>query len=205
MKKIFSLFLVLIFLSGCIPSLEQGEELVKEGIHKIKAELQKDLGVDEYAMREGDSVTVDNKVVRLISYNADYVTVFDVDGQEREMRETQDPQIVNGIELTMKKRQFDASDMDNNHVVVKIVRYVSGENEYIFYLNDEKEILGHTVKLNKLEKDGTVTLSVDVANDLRIMVDRSDGVADIYVSNIRPNYRAIASERYVILKIVEKP
>lgn len=203
MKKILTVFLVLL-LAGCIPSLEDTQDMMKEGYTKLRAELQKDLGVDEYNMQEGDYITVGGMRVTLEIFDADYVVVFDVDGHKREMRETQDPQIVNGVELTILWRKFDASDMEGNYVKVRAKKYAPNIDEYVFYLEDEKQILGHTVSLIKLNKDGSVSMKVD-DEEVRIMEDKQEGIRDIYISNIRPNYRAIASERYVILKITQKP
>lgn len=205
MKKIFGLFLMLVFLSGCIPSLEQVNGMVKEGVHKLKAELQKDLGIEEYSMQVGDYVMVDNKLVRLESYNSDYVVEFDIEGHKVEMRTTQEPLIVEGLELTIKEFRFDASSLEKNYVKVKVTRFVPDEDYYLFYLDDIKNVLGHDIELINIEKSGTVLIRVDMVNELRIMEDATEGVANLYISNARPVYRAINNERHVILKIVEKP
>jgi hypothetical protein len=203
MRKILALFLILL-LSGCfqVPSPEDLKEGAKE---IIKDRLGQEIGVAGFDMKEGDTVTVDNKVVRLVSFSPDYVVVFDIDGQEREMRETQDPQIVNGIELTIKGWKFDASNLAGNYVKADIKKYIPGEDEYLFYLDDMKAILGHEIKLSKLDKDGSVSFMVDSVNDIRVREDMQEGVLDIYISNIRPNFRAIASERYVIVRVEKKP
>lgn len=203
MRKILALFSILL-LAGCL-QVPSPDDLAEGAKNIIRDKLGQEIGIAGFDMKEGDTVTVDSKVIRLVSFNPDYVVVFDVDGQEREMRETQDPQIVNGIELTIKYRKYDATDLENTYVKTDIVKYVPGKDEYLFYLDDVKQILGHTVGLDMLEKDGTVTLSVDTTNSLRVMEDRQEGILDIYITNIRPNHRAIASERYVILKIVKKP
>jgi hypothetical protein len=205
MKKILNLFLLMVFLAGCVvPSLEETQTMAKESLNKLRAELQSNLGIDEYNMQVGDYVTVDGKIVRLLSYNSDYVTEFDVDGTTREMRETQDTQIINNLELTILRFKYDATDLSNSYVTARIKKFVPKTDEYLMYLGDSKEILGHTIKLDKLEKDGTVSLMIDSVNSLRIMKDKTETISDIYVSNVRPNYRAIASERYAIVKITGK-
>ena len=202
MRKILALFSILL-LAGCleVPSPDELKEGVKE---IIRDQLGQEIGVS-VDMKEGDTITVDSKIVRLVSFNSDYVVVFDVDVQEREMRETQVPQIVNGIELTIKGWKFDASSIEDNYVSANIVKYVPGEDEYLFYLDDVKTILGHEVKLSKLDKDGSVSLMIDSVNEIRVREDMQEGVLDIYISNLRPNFRAIASERYVIVKVEKKP
>lgn len=201
-KKLFGLLLILL-VAGCIQV--DIKSTVEEGVETVKGKLSEELGIGEYALNIGDMVTVDGKIVRLESFNPDYVVVFDVDGKKIEMQETQDSQVVNGLELTIVKSIFDASAVEENYVKVKVVKYVPGEDEYIFYLEDGKEIAGYEIELLKLDKDGTVTVRVDMANEVRVMEGKTEPASGLYVSNLRPNHRAIASERYVILKITEKP
>ncbi len=203
MRKILALFSILL-LAGCL-EVPSPDDLAEGAKDIIRDQLGQEIGVAGYDMKVGDTITVDSKIVRLVSFSPDYVVIFDVDGQEREMRETQDPQIVNGIELTIKGWKFDASSIENNYVKVDIVKYIPGEDEYIFYLDDVKTILGHEVKLSKLDKDGSVSFMVDNVNEIRVREDMQEGVLDIYISNLRPNFRAIASERYVIVKVEKKP
>ncbi len=193
-KWIAFLFLTLLA-TGCIQTQELGRQV---------GQVKEDLGITEYDMKIGDTVTVDNKVVRLESYDADYVIIFDVDGTKREMRETQDPQIINGLEITIQRFKYDATDIENNYVHVKIVKYVPKQDEYLFYLQDVKTISGYEAELVKIEKDGTVTVRVDNTNEDTIMEDKTKPIGNLYVTNVRPNYRAIASERYAILKVTEK-
>ena len=206
MNKILSLFLLMVFLSGCVPSLVETEEMAKKGIYKIKEELQKELNIEEYVMHVEDTVVVDNKVVRLESFNADYEVVFDVEGHKVIIKTSRDPLIVEGLELTIVPPfTYDSVDVESNYVKVRIVRFVPEEDQYLFYLGDVKEVLGHKVELVKIDKEGAVDLMVDRINSLRLMEDKTEAVANLYVSNVRGVYRAIASERHVILKIVEKP
>ncbi len=195
MKKIiYVLMLVTLLVGGCIET----------SIDKVKEEMV-DLGVGEYTMKVGDKVTVDNKPVVLESFNADYVTVFDVDGAKREIRETQDAQIINGLELTIKRFNFDVGNIAENSVNVNIVRFIPGADEYLFYLKDVKTILGRKVELIDIKKDDTIVIRVDTLNEKRIMDGKTEAIASLYVSNVNPKYRAIASERYVIVKVVEQP
>lgn len=196
MKIKLVVFLLLTLLAaGCIQTQELGRQV---------GQVKEDLGITEYDMKIGDTVTVDNKLVRLESYDADYNVIFDVDGTKREMRETQDPQIVNGLEITIQKFRYDISDVENNYIHVKIVQYVPKQDEYLFYLQDVKTILGSSVELLNIEKDGTISVRVDKANEDRVMEGKTKLIGNLYITNVKPNYRAIASERYAILKAVER-
>lgn len=195
MRKTLIGLLLLILLAGCIP-IEQP---------KAESKQEAQLGISEFTMREGGSVTVDGKQVRLESYSPDYVCVFDVGGEKREMGNTQDAQIVNGLELTIQKFKYDITDKTQSYVLIKIVKYTPKIDEYLFYLSDEKDILGSKVKLNRIEKDGTIEMKVGTLDPKRIMEGRTEAIGTLYITNVRPNYRAIASERYVIIRVVEKP
>ncbi len=207
MRKILSLLLLVILFSGCIPSLEEAEVMVMEGAYKLKAELQKDLNINEYAMRVGDSVTIENKLVKMESFDSNYEVVFDVDGAKVMIKESSYPLIVNGLELTiMPPFTYDPmDDVENNYVKVKVMKFVPKEDHYLFYLDDERTILNHHIKLMNIDKEGTVVLRVDTVNEMRLMEDKTEGVLNLLISNAKPAYRAIASERYVILKVVESP
>lgn len=194
MKKLIVFLLATILIAGCVQTNQLGKEV----------QVGQELGITEYDLRVGGTITVDNKVVRLESFDSGPVTVFDVDGTKREMTETQDPQIINGLEVTLQKFKYDASDMDNNYVHVKILKYVPKEDEYLFYLNDVKKILDYNVELLDIQKDGTIVVMVDNANQKRIMEGKTELVNTLYISNVRPNHRAIGSERYAIVKVTEK-
>ena len=200
MKKTLIGLLLILLVAGCI-SFDQ----VKEGAETIKEKIDTELGVTGYDMKVGDSITVDGKTVKLESFNADYVTVFDVGGQQIEMHETQDPQIVSGIEITIKRFNYDATNLESNSVKVDIKKYVPELDHYIFYLEDEKEFFGHKIALARLYKEGSIDLMIDNVNPLTLMEEETKEIADIYITNIRPNFRAIASERYVIIKVSQKP
>ena len=200
MKKTLIGLLLVLFVAGCV---DFGS--LKEGAETVKDRIDTELGITGYDMLVGDSITVNGKEVRLLSFDADYKIVFDVDGQQIEMDKTQDPQIVNDIEITIKKFNFDATDLDSNSVRLDIRRYVPELDHYQFYLENEIEILGHMVKFVKLDKDGSINLLIDSINDLRLMEGKTGDIANLYITNVKPNYRAIASERYVIIKVTEKP
>lgn len=207
MKRLFAFCLLLVFIAGCVPfgkEIPKPTDIVVRAGTELSESLKKvtgELGANEYLMTPESKVNIDGKLVTLKEMTFDYRMTFVVDGQEYLISRTNEPEIINGAEITVKKVSFDPEAKDT-YAIVKIVKYTTGENEHLMYIDSSVSVGGKKVQVTMFNNDESIYVKVDTTED-RIREGETKVINELSITNIKTNLRAITSEKYSILKIEE--
>ncbi len=200
MKRILFCLLV-IFLVGCIPL----EEIKEEGVEKYVQEgvgFVKEIVANEYKFTAGGSTVVEGIKITLIEITPDYEVKLKVKDIEYTIYETQKREIIDGLDILAKEIKFDPTDK-NTYVILKVIKYEAKPNEYLMYLNDEITVEDYTITLLDVDTDKLKSLNLRVHNtDTRINKGKTETLHNLEITNIETNPRAIAFERYAIIKVI---
>lgn len=208
MKRALLFCLLLVLITGCVLQEKISEQPVKDVVVRVGGELSEKLeqlkgglGSNEYLMTPESKVTIAGKLVTMKEMTFDYDITFVVDGHEYMVSETNKPDILEGIEITVKKVSFDPEGKET-YAITKIVQYTPGANEYLMYLEDATTVGGKAIKLTAFNSDGSIYVRVESTED-RIREGETKTIRDLKITNVKTNLRAITSEKYSILRIEE--
>lgn len=203
MKKILLCLLVL-FLVGCIPleglkeqGPEQVEEYVQEGVGFVK-----EIVANEYKIKPGGSLVVDGVKVQLTDITSEYEVKIKVNDIDYTIYETQKQEVVDGLDFKAKEIKFDPTGKDT-YTILKIVKFVPNENEYLLHINEEAVIGDHKVTMLAVDTDTlqSILVRVDTA-DKRINKGQTERINNLDIINVDTNPRAVTSEKYAIIKVI---
>lgn len=208
MKRALLFCLLLVLITGCVIQEEISEQPVKDLVTRVSGELSEslqkltgELGTNEYLMTPGSKVTIDGKLITMKEMTFDYDITFVIDGQEYMVSETNKPEILAGVEITVKKVSFDPEGKET-YAITKIVKYTPGANEYLMFKDDIVKVGEKSIKLTEFNSDGSIYVRVESTED-RIREGDTKTIRDLKITNVKTNLRAITSEKYSILRIEE--
>ena len=200
MKKIL-ICLLLIFIMGCIPL----EEIKEEGVEKYVEEgvgFVKEIVADEYKFIPGGSIVIEDTKLEVIDINTEYEVTVKVKDIEYVIYETQQREIIDGLDITAKEIKFDPTG-ENTYVILKAVKYEANPNEYLMYINDEITVADHIVILLNVDTDKLQSISIRVdTTDNRVNKGKTVQAHNLEITNIDTNPRAVTSEKYAIVKVI---
>lgn len=160
----------------------------------------------EYLIKDGDTVTFEDKeiTVKGVGILQDGVAAtVDVDGVEREIYGTKTVEIINGLKV-----QILNYEQLKNSVLIKVEKFVLGQNEYLINTRTVLQLPGKPeVKIIDILDDGAIILHVisDGALDkLTLDEGKTATVQGITITNIEGFPRTISGikiDKYAIIKV----
>lgn len=189
------------------PKEEFKEEIIEqpEIVEEVKEEITETPG--EYAMKEGDMVTFENKAItvnKIGFFQGKLAVTVNVDGTEREIYDTKNPEIINWLKIQVLKYE-----QLKNFITLKIEKFELGANEYLV---DTRTVLTKPGKpelriLNILD-DGAILFDVEQGANLDSKINLDEGetttVQGVTITNIDGFPRTISGiklEKYAIIKV----
>lgn len=186
---------------------EPKEEIIEqpEIVEEIKEEITETLG--EYVMKEGDTVTFEGKqiIVNKVGFFQGRLAVtVTVDGTERELYDTKNPEIINWLKVQVLKYE-----QLKNSITLKVEKFELGANEYLI---DTRTVLTKPGKpeiriINVLD-DGAILFDVEQGANLDSKINLDEGetttVQGVTITNIDGFPRTISGiklEKYAIIKV----
>lgn len=216
--SIFSLIILSFFLSGCTtcnkPYIKVGNSCcldnndnsicdVDEDIAK-EAPKETTLANDEYLfnINEVKMLSQWGKEVRLISADNEGKIVVKVNNVERDIKETKYMEIIDGLEITNQRINFDI-DPSKIYVILKIDKYTEKPDEYLVEIDKSITIKGNTITFKEVDpKDHSIQVSVNGKNYVRIREGYTENIENLEITNVKAFPRDIRYENYAILKII---
>lgn len=213
-KYLAILFLVLILISGCshypstdgeknnIVDKEETEIIYGEPDEKPKEVVQTPNKL--YILKKGESVTVDNIIIRVLEFSYDEKLSLEIGGEVRQLEETKEEMIVQGLVIIL-----DAFDFETGKIGLIIEPLVLGANEYFFKQGGNVKVGSSVFTLDKILTDDLKQIEVKVfAYDTqyaeRIKEGATKDVGSLRVTNIKTNPRGITLEKYSVVRIEQK-
>lgn len=205
MKKIL-LSLLVLFLIGCVP-LQPKEEL-EEGPEEVESYVSEGVGfvkmimANEYKISPVGSIMVESTKISVESITDEYEVELLVGDTPYVIYETNKPEIVNNIEIIAKEIKYGTTP-EKTYVILKAKSYQPKANEYLMHINDKITIGEHTITLMSVDTDTlhSIQLVVDTT-DKRLNKGQTAVINNMEVTNVDTNQRAMASEKYAIIRAV---
>jgi len=218
--SIFSLVLFSFLLTGCTtcnkPYIKVGNSCCldnngngicdkDENIAKEKPIQGVNLSSDEYQFNVSESKMLSQwgKEVTLVNMDNEGKIVVKVNDVTREIKETNYMEIVDGLEITNKRINYDYVDPSKKYVILKIDKYTEGPNEYLVNIDKPIYVKGNTILFKEVDtKDHSIQVSVNGKSYTRIREGYTENVEGLQITNIKSFPRDTRYENYVILKII---
>lgn len=206
MKKILFSLLIL-FLMGCVP-LQQIKQPVEENIGEVENLVEegtgfvKEIVAEEYKITPGGAMTVEGIKLKVVDITPDYEILLNVDDIDYIIYETHKQEIVRGLEIVVNDKKFDPTGK-NTYVILKVTKFVPGENEYLMYNNDQITVADKVITLSSVDTDTLQSILIKVNNiEKRLNKGQTENINNLAVTNVNTNPRAVTSEKYAIVKVV---
>ncbi len=217
-KLLIFLLITFVFITGCTtcnkPYIKVGNECcldnndnsicdADENIAK-EAPKEETLGSDEYQFKinEVKMLAQWGKEVKLISVDNDGKIVVKVNDVERDIKETKYMEIIDGLEITNQRINFDI-DPNKIYVILKINMYVEKPNEYLVKIDKPITVKINTIIFKEVDpKDHSIQVSVNNKNYIRIREGYTENIENLQITNVKAFPRDIRYENYAILKII---
>lgn len=154
--------------------------------------------------REGGILFLGDKEVIIKKIGIDSKIEIEFEGSTKEIYETKQPVRLGDYELMAMK--IDINYDTGSTVNLESRKIELGENEYLFWFKESKNILDKEVTLTDVPKDEFNTILVDVStksksDSLRIHQGESKTFDNLEITNVRSVPRAVSAEKYAIIKI----
>lgn len=156
---------------------------------------------DEFKLVKGDSVKVAGKIFTLVDYSifqGKLETVVDVDGMEKIIYGTKEPEVVNGLRITPL-----SVDRLQTYILVNVEPLKLQADEYLLEVDKDTVVLGERLRLRDVQDDNGVLVE-NADSDIRVFVmpGITKTLDGLRITNVESFFRTVKSERYAILKIV---
>jgi hypothetical protein len=222
--SIFSLMLFSLLLTGCTscnkPYIKVGNSCCldnndnnicdkDENIAKEKPQ-ETQLASDEYQFKINEIKTLNqwDKEVTLVSMDNEGKIVVKVNGVEREIKETNYMEIIDGLEITSKRINYDYVDPNKNYVILKINKYTEKPDEYLVNIDKPIKVKGEllTITLKDIDyEDHSIKINVNNENLIRIREGYTENIyiiPGLEITNVKAFPRDIRYENYAIIKVI---
>ncbi len=155
---------------------------------------------DVFTLQKGESIMFDGKKVRLLDVFSDGITYIDVSGVTREIKATNQLEIINGLEVIVKGLNYVVTDPDSSTATLKIDTLVLNSSEYLFFVDNPQVVEGVEVTVKGITPS---YILVDTPNVLgmKIYPGNSKVFSGLNITNVKAFPRGIRVEDYAILRI----
>lgn len=163
MRRIAILVVLLVILGivaiGCsqqpsqiinLPKVEPEKE-IQEPVQVPEPVKEILLGIGEHTLGVYDSVNVLGKIVRINAIDRVSGVLVDVDGKEGYIVNTKDFEVINGLKVEVKSKDF--SDNNNPKIVIAFDEFKLGSDEYLFFPDSPLSLNEKTLKLKEVGSD----------------------------------------------------
>ncbi len=210
MKRIFIVILVLLvgLIYGCVVQKSDDVGSINFDNSKITGKEESVVNNGEIiktnVYMEGDILFLGNKEATIKKIGIDSKIEIEFEGSTKEIYETKQPVRLGDYELMATK--IDINYDTGSTVTLESRKIELGENEYLFWFKESKDILGKKVTLTDVSKDEFNTILVDVStksksDSLRVHQGESKAFDNLEITNVRSVPRVVSAEKYAIIKV----
>ncbi len=155
---------------------------------------------DIFTLRKGESIVFKDKKVKLLDVFSDGITYVDVSGVMREIKATNQMEIINGLEVIVRNLNYVVTDPDSSTATLKLSPLILNSSEYLFFVDNPQVVEGVEVTVKGITPS---YILVDTPNVLgmKIYPGNSKVFSGLNITNVKAFPRGIRAEDYAILRI----
>lgn len=177
------------------------EEVIEEVVEEKPEEI---ITTNEFFLKLGESTKFDGKVITLVRLDNIPLlkAVFDVDGVERDVIETKNLEIINGLEVTIIRYHN-----IENAVTVKLEKFELGEGEELVDTRTTLTKFGKEIIIKNILDKGEVLLDVidpkTGDSDTKVIIKEGESatIQGITITNINGFPKGTKIDSFAIIKI----
>ncbi len=157
---------------------------------------------DIFTLKKGESIVFKDKKVKLLDVFSDGITYIDVSGVTREIKATNQLEIINGLEIVVKGLNYVVTNPDSSTAILKINPLVLNSSEYLFFIDDSQVVENVEVTLKGVTPS-YVLVDTPSALGMKIYPGSSKVFSGLNITNVKAFPRGVRAEDYAILRITK--
>jgi len=208
MKWLFAV-LILLLLAGCqapaidlepVTEEQEIEETLEETIEEVDT-------APYYNFTEGDPQEILGRTITVNKIDEAPLVDLSVGAAELSFKETKSEEIIGGLRIFIQVLNYDAGNVAENYVTLKIEELVLGEGEYILKKGERQTIGNRDIQLKESRMDGTIEVYVYdsgayTGEDGRIQRGETVELNGVLIKNLK-NYYKVSQYAWIQVQAVQ--